>query len=396
MTAERDNVSHQGVAATSKREQGPLPFFILTVYSLLLIAATYEIISRVTRADLAFHDISARLSATCSELSALHVGDAAEVPTRPPPRSIHVVFVLCPRDAFTDAQLSLASDEIHDAAAVVQGKLLKQATRLVRRKYVPDELSWGEDVAVAEDDVWDRRYTLSRELPSVQVAVASRRECISNETFTIHSILDASIDPWVVLLEGPKIPAGDGAGAGAPSCTKLGSSQRIRCRLASVAEVQRVNSTKAPRLRLVVASAVMAALGQAEEVGSLLSDTTALERYLRQRQISSCQYAASAIAGLAHILDVSPTMPLQRAVGEAIQDAVTRLVALRGVVHAANDIQLQVSHPSIVPQGFLPLEHVLAIHLSFLMPFLVAVVAGLGATLKFRKMQLKKKATASS
>jgi hypothetical protein len=78
-------------------------------------------------------------------------------------------------------------------------------------------------------------------------------------------------------------------------------------------------------------------------------------------------------------------MPLQRNLGWQLLNVVDGIHSERQYVKSANRIEAVTQDLSLVPQVFFPWEQIAVIHLSFLLPLVVAFTAGVGASVKYSR-----------
>jgi hypothetical protein len=393
--------------ATLPWQRQPKTHLVLITAAIMCIVGIYAALSSTERSSINLEDAIRRTRAVCGGIVAPTPSKANYVlvpPTRPPPINIHLHLVLCSADD-TNATDGLIDDAmvstLYDALATIRGLLNLAASDGGGRGPV----NMVEEIPVLS-------MTLSKSPLRVCKAASTKAagnvdddgdDMTAEEAASVGSlIVGATTQSWVVMTTVRRAVLRS-VGAAASSSCQRDHNRRMWCDLVMppVSEESRnaTNTTQAfddhAKVRTWVGGVVATILGVQS-----FRDVPGIRAYLRSRRFAACHYVVSALSGLAQILEAAPTMPLAVALGDAIDHAVDSITYRYGTtatsstdtistrtVRAAEVIEKCTMDPTLLPQMFYPLEHLMAVHLSFLLPVIVAFLAGLSLSLKEWKRQ---------
>ncbi|CUG63197.1 GPI transamidase component Tta1, putative [Bodo saltans] len=364
----------------------------------------YAALSSTERSSIDLQDAVRRTASVCRDIDAHARTVAVAVPpTRPPPMEIHVHVILCPATADDDAMIDTMPSSLYGALATIRGLLNYAASNGGSRGTV----NMVEEVPALS-------MTLSKS--PLRVCKAARKtrgettaaagsnvhddededEMTAEEAASVGSlVVDATTQSWVVMTTVRQ----QSSPIEATSTCQRDHNRRMWCTLVLPSTLESHNNTTndGGSVRMGVRKWVGGVVASILGIQSF-HDIDGVRSYLTNRRSAACRFVVYALSGLAQVLDAAPTMPLAVALGDSISKSVdaitlrppsTDSVEATRTVRSAAVVERCSMDPSLLPQMFYPLEHLLAVHLSFLLPVVVAFIAGLGLTLKEWKRQRK-------
>jgi hypothetical protein len=392
-------------------QRQPRTHLVLITAAIMCLVGIYAALSSTERSSINLEDAIRRTRAVCGDIEApTSAPTSAKAnyvlvpPTRPPPINIHLHLVLCSADD-TDATDGLIDDAmvstLYDALATIRGLLNLAASDGGGRGRV----NMVEEVPVLSMTLSKSPLRVCKASTRAADNVNDDEEMTTEEAASVGSlIVGATTQSWVVMTTVRRtVLRSVGTAASSSSSCQRDHNRRMWCELLmphtsgesrSATNVTQASDDKA-KVRTWVGGVVASILGVQS-----FRDVVGIRAYLTSRRFAACHYVVSALSGLAQILEAAPTMPLAVALGKAIDQAVDSITYRHGTatstdtvstrtVRAAEVIEQCTMDPTLLPQMFYPLEHLMAVHLSFLLPVIVAFLAGLSLSLKEWKRQRK-------
>lgn len=387
-------------------QQRPRLHLVLTTTSILCIIAMYIAVSRTERSSIDLYGAVGQAKAVCAQMELEERGAVQNLirdapPTRPPSTDVHVHFVLCPANDFMDTIDDGIVNGALDALAAIRGLLMQASSS-----------GSGRGMINMVDEIPSLSATFSKASPIICRRKSARKKANDKSAPTAEEaasagslVVGATTQQWVVFTAVHASPVD------ATTC-KRDHNRRMWCSVvalppraddalgASNATGQGEGRTS---IRKWTGSVIASILGV-----SNFRDVGEMRRYLAARRYVACRYVVAALESLSTVLEAAPTMPLAISLGNGITEAVDAIAqerragagnrsAIRSrLVRSAEQVEQCVLDPSLLPQMFLPLDHLLAIHMSFLLPVVVAFLAGVALSLKEWKRQRKARRAAQA